>query len=180
MGRAFLSQSPTNFHQPLGNTIRRMSRQRFITITYLDISDVVLETRPGLDAEFYGLGLGHGLRPILPWPWRYDPQLVKRSSEWVSEYNNKLITIYMELILINEYLSKSNQNVFYYSLCQTYCVAYPNFCSGRRLCIKASASGPIALALASKVQALASALSVEALVLRFWRWLHHCWTSVTR
>jgi len=69
----------------------------------------------------------------------------------------------MELILINEYLSKSNQNVFYYSLCQTYCVAYPNFCSGRRLCIKASASGPIALALASKVQALASALSVEAL-----------------
>ena len=65
MGRAFLSQSPTNFHQPLGNTIRRMSRQRFITITYLDISDVVLETRPGLDAEFYGLGLGHGLRTYI-------------------------------------------------------------------------------------------------------------------
>jgi len=54
----------------------------------------------------------------------------------------------MELI-INKYLSKSNQNLGHYLSCQAVrCTAYLNFCSGRMLEV-----------LGSKVQALA---------VRFW------------
>ena len=50
--------------------------------------------------------------------------------------------------------------------CQMYCVCPLLLCG--RIWLKALAEGPMALALASKVQALALALA-----LRFWPWLHH-------
>jgi len=57
-------------------------------------------------------------------------------------------------LIINEYLSNNdNQNLDHYLSCQVVSrTAYLNFCYGC-ICLKALASGPIALA--SKVQALA-------------------------
>jgi len=63
-----------------------------------------------------------------------------------------------------EYLNKSNQNLVHYLSCQAVRrTAYLNFCGSRML----KGLGTMALALASKVQALA---------LRFWPWLHH-WSA---
>ena len=79
-----------------------------------------------------------------------------------------------KFLWMNEWISKPKQSKFsslpILTGCQMYCVCPLLLCG--RIWLKALTEGPMALALASTVQALA--LRVEALALRFWPWLHHC------
>jgi len=88
----------------------------------------------GLEAKFYGLGLKTcGLGIEGPGLESCTDNYTSRERKIIDDsHNNKLVIIYVQLI-INAYLRKSSQNLVHYSSCQDICISsvlqWP--CAGR-------------------------------------------------
>ena len=78
----------------------------------------------GLEAKFYGLGLKTcGLGIEGPGLESCTDNYTSRERKIIDDsHNNKLVIIYVQLI-INAYLRKSSQNSVHYSSCQDICIS---------------------------------------------------------